>query len=93
MAIEGPWYITGEAVRDYLALRGKPAVTSGPLFDLTVLELRAIAIALDAKGPTVDEQDSGALVYREGRPRRWRYTVQPSPNEHGDKPQLVRVSR
>lgn len=91
--ITGPWYITVRAVRDYLALCGRPDVTDGPEFDRATAELTAIAIALAAKGPTSQQETSGALVYREGRPRRWRYTVQPVPREEGSAPQLVRVSR
>ena len=92
MPITGPWYISARAVRDYLALMGREVVDDGPIFDRAAKELSAIATQLAAKGPTVTEQDSGALVYREGRPRRWRYTVQPAPREEGGAPQLVRVS-
>lgn len=91
--ISGPWYISVRAVQDYLRLSGRPVVEDGPEFDRAAKELSAIAIQLAAKGPTVTEQDSGALIYREGRPRRWRYTVQPAPRDEGDQPQLVRVSR
>jgi hypothetical protein len=93
MPITGPWYITVRAVHDYLRLTGRAVVDDGPLFDAAAKELSQIAITLAAKGPLVTEQDSGALVYREGRPRRWRYTVQPAPRTEGDAPQLVRVSR
>lgn len=91
--MRGPWYITVRAIHDYLRLSGQPVVDDGPVFARAERELIAIAIQLAAKGPTVTEQESGALVYREGRPRRWRYTVQPAPREEGTMPQLVRVSR
>ena len=94
MAITGPWYITVRAVQDYLRLQGQPAVTEGPPFDRAAAALSQIAARLVARGPLVGEADSGALVYREGRPRRWRYTVQPAPyDDERTAPQLVRVSR
>lgn len=80
-------------MQDYLRLQGRPVVTHGPAFERATMELAQIAERLAAKGPTVTEQESGALVYREGRPRRWRYTVQPAPRAEGERPQLVRVSR
>lgn len=89
----GPWYITVRAVGDYLRLQGRPVVTDGPEFDRAERELIDIAIRLDAKGPTPQTRESGSLVYRDGRPRNWRYTVQPAPRSEGSKPQLVRVSR
>lgn len=92
--MRGPWYITVRAVQDYLRLQGRPVVTDGPIFDVAQRELCDIAEKLAAKGPTLKETDSGCLVYREGRPRRWRYTVQPAPYaDDKPRPQLVRVSR
>lgn len=69
-------------------------MSDGPEFDQAERELIEIAIQLHAKGPTLNTTEaSGAIIYREGRPRRWRYTVQPAPRHEGDAPQLVRVSR
>lgn len=91
--ITGPWYVSVRAVQDYLRLSGQPVVSDGAAFDRAAKELSTLAVGLSAKGPTGSEQDSGAMVYREARPRRWRYYVQPAPREEGDRPQLVRVAR
>lgn len=91
--IRGPWYITVRAVRDYLRLTGQPDVTDGPVFDRAAAEIGEIAAKLDAKGPTPQVTESGARIYREGRPRCWRYTVKPAPRAEGSSPQLVRISR
>ena len=68
--MEGPWYISVAAVRDYLWITGQPDATDGPAFDqaeMTLIEFSQYA----ARGKQQPKRlDSGALRYRGPRPRR-----------------------
>lgn len=87
----GPWYISARAVRDYLALRGRPVVDEGPAFDRAAVELQRMAEETVASGREPKQMDSGALRYRGPKPLRLMLLVVPTPREEGDLPQLVRV--
>jgi hypothetical protein len=87
----GPWYISARAVRDYLALRGRPDVEDGPVWDRAEDELIRMAIATVESVRVPSRLDSGALRYRGPQPLRLTLVVVPSPRGEGALPQLVRV--
>lgn len=87
----GPWYIAARAVRDYLALRGRPAVDDGPEWERAERELIEIAAATVASGRQPRAMESGALRFRGPQPLRLGLVVVPAPRIEGDLPQLVRV--
>lgn len=90
----GPWYISARAVRDYLALTGRPAVSDGPVWDRAEDELIRIAIEAVAAVREGRRQpksmETGASLYRGAKPTQWRLIVTPSRGPR-DLPQLVSV--
>lgn len=79
MAITGPWYITRAALEDYGRLTG----TATPSREALEREI--------ATAHFVRQQESGAELWRGGKPLRLRFIVALDPGVGGDAPQLVRV--
>jgi hypothetical protein len=90
--IQGPWYVTVSAVRDYLRIRGKPESDDGPDFEQAESELVELARAIVATGKSGVELDSGAYRFRGPKPLRLRLTVTYDKRPEGNLPQLVAVA-
>jgi hypothetical protein len=83
VAIEGSWFITRAALEDYARLTGK--VVADP--DL----VRPALLAEISRAHFVKQQDSGAELWRGGKPLRLRFIVVTEAGVGGGAPQLVRV--
>lgn len=83
MPIEGSWYLTRAALEDYARLVGKTGV------DLEVL--RSALLQEIGRAHFVRRQDSGAELWRGGKPLRLRFIVSTLEGVGGGAPQLVRV--
>lgn len=90
MTIKGPWYISAQAVRDLLGIKGLRVADDGPEFDRAELELIELAerVVADRKEP---KPMGGLLMYRGPRPLRLRLIVSESERAEGSHPQLVGV--
>lgn len=87
----GPWYVSARAVREYLALTGRPPVDDGPVWDEAEDELIDIAERTVAADRRPRVLRSGLVQYRGPRPLRLRLIVAPKPRAEGSLPQLVQV--
>jgi hypothetical protein len=90
------WYLTVEAIRQYMQLAGLtgPLERTNPDFARAEDELGELS--LTAKPARTAEARSGALTYRgkvtiAGKRRRIECTVMPMPRQEGALPQLLRV--
>lgn len=83
MTIRGPWFITRSALEDYGRLVGRRGPPDEALREALEQEI--------ASAHFVRLQDSGAELWRGGKPRRLRFVVTTTPGVGGDAPQLVRV--
>lgn len=87
----GPWYITAQAVRDYVRIAGLGDPADEAVFDAAEDALMAIAEATAASGRVPARLDTGALRYRGPKPLRLNLIVTTDPRPEGPLPQLVRV--
>jgi hypothetical protein len=84
-----PWYISAQAVRDYIAIRRMRDPDGERTFEVAERELMEIAGRSAHKAPK--RMDSGALQYRGPKPHKLNLIVREEPRPEGPKPQLVRV--
>lgn len=90
--MRGPWYITPQAVRDYLRIRGW--LDNEISFETAQNDLIEIAREIVASGKEGTLTESGLLRYRTGRARgRMQLIVSTTPQREGELPQLVAVTR
>jgi hypothetical protein len=90
--MSGPWFITPQAVRDYLRIRGW--VDDELNFQRGLEDLIDIAKEMAASGKQGKLTSRCYLSYRTGRKYgRMVLVVSPVPDYEGDLPQLVAVTR
>lgn len=91
LLLDSPWYISAKAVKDYLAITGRPDDDGGPEWERAEKELVSIARQLIADGKLGKPQRSGAVEYRGRKPMRLRIIVSFERRAEGDKPQMIAV--
>jgi len=89
------WYVTVQAVREYMAIAGLPAQDEGPLFARAAAELERACDEARLK-KAAKEKNRMAAIYEvkvtiRGRRVRLELYVAEQPRPEGDQPQLVRV--
>ena len=90
--MRGPWFITPNAIRDYLRIRGW--VDDEANVETARNDLIKCAREIVASGKRGVLTEQGYLRYRTGRARgRMQLIVSPVPRVEGELPQLVGVAR
>ena len=87
--MRGPWYISARAVREYLAVVGRPQTEEA--FFAAEQELVDITTRVVERQAEPRELPSGLLQYRGGRPLRLRLIVSNEQRPEGPARQLVSV--
>lgn len=89
-----PWYITRTAVDDYVRLTRKASEVDNATWEACEDELmRESELAHRVMGEDGQPRslDSGAQLWRGGKPLRLQFVVSTEPHPNGQLPQLVRV--
>lgn len=86
MALQGPWYISARAIKEYLALTARDPLDEDN-FAAGEDELALVC----SSAHHVRNQDNGLQLWRARSPERYRLLVSTARRNEGDLPQLVSV--